>query len=160
MDENKLKLAQELGAEQCATPGGARQLIQSWSRGRGADAVLITAATSSNEPLELAGEVSRVKGRVVVVGLGGMDVPRQIYYERELSLQLSMSYGPGRYDAEYEERGHDYPFAYVRWTEGRNIEAFLDLVAQKSVRLEPLLTHRFPIERGEDARLTQPEAAE
>ena len=122
-----------------------------WSRGRGADAVLITAATSSNQPVELAGEISRLKGRVVVVGLVGMNVPRQSYFKRELELKISMSYGPGRYDAEYEERGHDYPFAYVRWTEARNLEAFLDLVASGSVRVEPLITHRFAVEDGERA---------
>lgn len=151
VDAEKLELAKEFGADACSTPNEAKHLIKEWSRGRGADAVLITAATSSNEPVELAGEISRVKGRVIVVGLVGMDVPRQTYYERELTLQMSMSYGPGRYDAEYEERGHDYPFAYVRWTEGRNIEAFLDLIANKSINLEKLITHRFPIERGEDA---------
>ncbi|MEO6655374.1 MAG: bi-domain-containing oxidoreductase [Pyrinomonadaceae bacterium] len=151
IDDNKLQLAKELGAEMYALPKDAKNLIAEWSRGRGADAVLITAATPSNDPIELAGEIVRMKGRVVVVGLVGMDVPREVYYLKELSLQISMSYGPGRYDTEYEERGHDYPFAYVRWTEGRNIEAFLDLVANKSVSLEKLITHHFPIERGEDA---------
>lgn len=150
-DAGKLELAKTLGAEMCADPKSAASAIADWSRGRGADAVLITAATSSNEPLELAGEVSRLKGRVVVVGLVGMDVPREVYYLKELSLQVSMSYGPGRYDAEYEERGHDYPFSYVRWTEGRNIEAFLDTIATGSVRIAPLITHRFGIEQGEAA---------
>ncbi len=151
LDTEKLKLACDLGAERCAAPSDAAKAIDEWSRGRGADAVLITAATMSNEPVELAGEVSRMKGRVVVVGLVGMDVPRNVYYLKELSLQVSMSYGPGRYDAEYEERGHDYPFAYVRWTEGRNIEAFLDLIAAKSINIDRLITHRFPIDRGGDA---------
>ena len=151
IDEGKLNLARELGAEMCSTPTDAPRLIKEWSRGRGADAVLITAATPSNDPIELAGEISRLKGRVIVVGLVGMDVPRNAYYLKELDLQISMSYGPGRYDPEYEERGHDYPFAYVRWTEGRNLEAFFDLVASKSISVEKLISHRFPIERGEDA---------
>jgi polar amino acid transport system substrate-binding protein len=133
-------------------PGaGLADAIARWSRGRGADAVLVTAATASNEPIELAGEVSRLKGRVVAVGLVGMNVPRKVYYERELTLRVSMSYGPGRYDPEYEERGHDYPLPYVRWTEGRNIEAFMDALSSGRVKVGPLVTHRFPIEDGERA---------
>ena len=152
LDPAKVELARRLGAEDGAASGPeVREAVARWSRGRGADAVLITAATPSDEPVELAGEVSRLKGRVVAVGLVGMNVPRKVYYERELSLRVSMSYGPGRYDPEYEERGHDYPFAYVRWTEGRNVEAFLDLVAAGSVDVRPLVTHRFPIEEGERA---------
>ena len=161
IDEAKLKLARELGAETCSIPDEARRMVKEWSRGRGADAVLITAATPSNDPIELAGDLSRSKGRVVVVGLVGMDVPRNVYYLKELTLQISMSYGPGRYDPEYEERGHDYPFAYVRWTEGRNLEAFFDLTASKTISLERLISHRFPVESGEDAyKLISGEAKE
>ncbi|MBA3322767.1 MAG: zinc-binding alcohol dehydrogenase, partial [Pyrinomonadaceae bacterium] len=152
LDESKIALAKLHGAEDGCVPNDeAGRRVLEWSRGRGADAVLVTAATESNQPIELAGEISRLKGRIVAVGLVGMDVPRAVYFERELSLKVSMSYGPGRYDPVYEERGHDYPFPYVRWTEGRNIEAFLDLVASNSIGVERLVTHRFPIEEGEQA---------
>lgn len=150
-DESKFALALEFGADACSTPDEAKDLIADWSRGRGADAVLITAGTPSNDPINLAGEISRMKGRVVVVGLVGMDVPRGPYFSKEISVQISMSYGPGRYDANYEERGQDYPVGHVRWTEGRNIEAFLDLIAGKSIDVERLITQRFDITKGEDA---------
>jgi polar amino acid transport system substrate-binding protein len=151
LDPSKLVLAKSLGAEDCSIPDEAHQKVKEWSRGRGADAVLITAATTTNEPVELAGDISRSKGRVVVVGAVGMDIPRGPYFSKELSFHISMSYGPGRYDPEYEERGHDYPFSYVRWTEGRNLEAFFDLVANKSVDVGRLISHRFAIDDGEDA---------
>jgi predicted dehydrogenase/threonine dehydrogenase-like Zn-dependent dehydrogenase len=162
LDGAKVELAKSLGADDgCLAGEGVKEAVSKWTRGRGADAVLITAATQSDEPVELAGEISRLRGRVVAVGLVGMNVPRQIYFQRELTLRVSMSYGPGRYDPEYEERGHDYPLPYVRWTEGRNLEAFLDLVAARAVRTAPLVTHRFPIEEGERAyRLISGDAGE
>jgi predicted dehydrogenase/threonine dehydrogenase-like Zn-dependent dehydrogenase len=149
LDASRVELAKSLGADDgCASGEGVKDAVLRWSRGRGADAVLITAATQSDGPVELAGEISRLRGRVVAVGLVGMNVPRQVYFQRELTLRVSMSYGPGRYDPEYEERGHDYPLPYVRWTEGRNLEAFLDLAAAGSVRTAPLVTHRFRVEES------------
>jgi predicted dehydrogenase/threonine dehydrogenase-like Zn-dependent dehydrogenase len=151
IDAARLDLARQLGAEDSSLPAEARAKVKEWSRGRAADGVLITAATASNEPVELAGDISRPKGRVIAVGAVGMDIPRGPYFSKELSFQISMSYGPGRYDPEYEERGHDYPFGYVRWTEGRNLEAFFDLVANGTVDVKSLISHRFAIDDGENA---------
>ena len=113
------------GADRAVGPGELEAAVQEFTQGAGADAVIITAASSDSRLIEVAGEISRFKGRVVVVGLVGMNVPRDVYYKKELDLRLSMSYGPGRYDPEYEERGHDYPLPFVRWTEQRNMQAFL-----------------------------------
>jgi polar amino acid transport system substrate-binding protein len=152
LDPSRVKLAIELGADDAALSNDeSAKAIESWTRGRGADAVLITAATESNGPVELAAKISRLKGRVVIVGMTGLNIPRQPFFSRELSLVISMSYGPGRYDPEYEEHGHDYPLPYVRWTEKRNIEAFLDLIAAGRMDVGKLISHRFSIEDAERA---------
>jgi predicted dehydrogenase/threonine dehydrogenase-like Zn-dependent dehydrogenase len=117
----------------------------------GLDAVLVCAATRSTDPLELAGRLARERGRLVVVGDVPVNVPRALLYDKELDLRISRSYGPGRYDRDYEERGHDLPPAYVRWTEQRNLQAFLDLVGAGRLDPAPLTTHRFPVERAADA---------
>src|SRR5438552_5573833 len=121
------------------------QAIDRFSKGRGADLTLITAATTSNQPIELAGEITRRKGRIVVVGAVGLNIPRDVYYRKELELRVSMSYGPGRYDRSYEEGGLDYPYDYVRWTEARNLESVLDLMRHGQLDVRSLTTHRFPI---------------
>lgn len=145
-DEARVAIARELGADGVVLrEDSVLSKVASFTRGGGADAVLIAAGTESNEPIELAGEVSRRKGRVVVVGAVRMDVPRRTYYERELSVTVSCSYGPGRYDPAYEEAGIDYPIAYVRWTEQRNLEAFLDLLAEGRIDVSRLISHRFPV---------------
>ena len=128
LDEERVALAGKLGAD-VAVSSGAEKACEGFTGGLGADAVIITAATHGNEPIESAAGMLRHKGRVIVVGVVGMDVPRDIFYRKELGLRLSMSYGPGRYDPAYEEGGNDYPFAYVRFTEQRNLESFLYLVA-------------------------------
>ena len=152
LDESRVTLALELGADRAIVSSeAAAKEIETWTKGHGADAVLITAATDSNQPIELAARVSRLKGRVIVVGMTGMDIPRAPFFSRELKLIISMSYGPGRYDPEYEEHGHDYPLPYVRWTEKRNIESFLELVADRRLNVERLTTHRFPIAEADRA---------
>lgn len=143
-------LARELGAD-VVVSGGLPEAVQGFTAGYGADAVLLTASTKSNEPINVAAEISRLKGRIVVVGLVGMTIDREPFYKRELDLRLSMSYGPGRHDPAYEQAGHDYPLAYVRWTEQRNLLAFLELVAEGKVTPQRLVTHRFPIGEAEKA---------
>jgi predicted dehydrogenase/threonine dehydrogenase-like Zn-dependent dehydrogenase len=152
LDESRVALALELGADKAVVSNeAAAKEIETWTKGHGADAVLITTATDSNQPIELAARVSRLKGRVIVVGTTGMDIPRPPFFSRELKLIISMSYGPGRYDPEYEERGHDYPLPYVRWTEKRNIESFLELIAGGRLNVERLTTHRFSIAEADRA---------
>lgn len=125
--------------------------VMEFTRGQGADLVLICAATASSDPVILAGEICRKKGRVVVVGAVGMDLPRANYYEKEINFSVSCSYGPGRYDPSYEEGGLDYPYGYVRWTEGRNMEAVLDLMASGAFDPLPMVTHRFSLDDAPQA---------
>lgn len=143
-------LARDLGAD-VAVSTGLDTAVANFTGGMGADAVILTASTKSSDPLNQAGEISRLKGRVVVVGLVGMTLDRDVFYKRELDLRLSMSYGPGRHDPDYELSGHDYPLAYVRWTEQRNMDAFLQLVAEGRVTPEKMITHRFEIAKAEEA---------
>jgi len=147
LDPRSVSLAKSLGADAAfrrSTPGLLSD-IRSRTRGMGADAILITAATKSSDPVQLAGELARDKGRVVLVGDVGITLPRSSYYAKELEFKISRSYGPGRYDKEYEEKGHDYPLGYVRWTEKRNMEEFVRLLAEKKVDVKSLTTHTFPI---------------
>lgn len=150
VEEWKVGLAIELGLDEgfLSGPHLLSSRLNAITNGYGFDAVIITAATESNQPIELAGELARNRAKVVVVGAVEMDIPRKIYYEKELQVRLSRSYGPGRYDPVYEEKGVDYPYEYVRWTERRNMEAFLDLVAKGKLNLKRLITHRFAIEEA------------
>ncbi len=147
-DPAKLALAREFGAETVDLASGqdAVAAAMSFSRGRGVDAVLITAATQSNEPMHQAALMSRQRGRIVLVGVVGLDLAREDFYKKELTFQVSSSYGPGRYDPLYEEHGNDYPVGFVRWTEQRNFEAVLDMLASGQLRVMPLLSHRFTID--------------
>jgi predicted dehydrogenase/threonine dehydrogenase-like Zn-dependent dehydrogenase len=125
---------------------------ENFTNGHGFDSIIITAAAPTNDPVVLATELCRKKGKIIVVGAVKMDIPREPhFYKKELELKISCSYGPGRYDVDYEERGVDYPFAYVRWTEQRNMEAFLQMVSKKLVNIKPLITQQFDIEDAEKA---------
>jgi predicted dehydrogenase/threonine dehydrogenase-like Zn-dependent dehydrogenase len=152
LDASKVALAAHLGAHHAVSdPKQLASAVAQCTHSQGADAVLICAATQSDAPVRLAAELARLKGRVIVVGDVGMHLERRTYYEKELQLIVSRSYGPGRYDPAYEVRGIDYPLPYVRWTEGRNMLSFLELVARGDVHVEPLITHRFAIEETEAA---------
>lgn len=148
IDPEKLALAKKLGADQVCSAEDLLNASAEFSKGFNVDAVIITASTSSNQPIQDAGDISRIKGRVVVVGVVGMDIPRDLYYKKELDVRLSMSYGPGRYDPNYEEKGYDYPIGYVRWTEQRNFEAFLELINEGKVTPKELVAHTFPFDEA------------
>ena len=152
IDSARAELARQMGADATASSSVEfRDICTELSRGAGIDSVLITAETSSSDPVNLAGAVARDRAIVAAVGTVGMDIERKAYYEKELDFRLSRSYGPGRYDPAYEQKGRDYPIGYVRWTETRNMEAFVQLLAEKKVNVGALITHRFPIERARGA---------
>lgn len=149
-----IDLAKESGADDALLRSDKNLLkaIENFTNGYGFDKVIITAAAPSNDPIELSAIITRKKGQVIVVGAVKMDIPRDPdFYRKELELKMSCSYGPGRYDVSYEEDGHDYPLAYVRWTEQRNMEAFLNLISQGSLKLNVLTTHEFDIVEAEKA---------
>ncbi len=149
IQQSRVVLAKKLGLEAGTTSAEELDaLCRALSGGHGADAVLITADTKSNQPVELAGQIARDKGVVVAVGAVGLTLPRKVYYEKELDFRISRSYGPGRYDHSYEEEGRDYPYSYVRWTEGRNMAAFAQMVAAGAVDVASLISHRFPLDEA------------
>ena len=152
LDETACDRAGQLGAD-CVVgrTDSITAAATAFTDGQGVDVAIICAATPSSEPVDLASALCRDRGRVVVVGDVGLQVPRAPFYEKELDLRLSRSYGPGRYDPSYEEHGHDYPIGYVRWTEQRNLAEFLRLVEKKLVDVDVLTTHRFPVEQAAEA---------
>lgn len=144
-DESKLEIARQFGAETVSLNKGENPVEagMAFSRGRGVDGVIITASTKSSDPVSQAARMSRKLGRIVLVGVTGLELNRSEFYEKELSFQVSCSYGPGRYDSNYEDKGQDYPFGFVRWTEQRNFEAILDMMANGHLNVKPLISHRF-----------------
>lgn len=153
LDQTKLDIARSFGAEiinlkECADPVS---LTQNLTNHLGVDGVIITAATDSNEPVHQAATMCRKRGRIVLVGVVGLQLSRADFYQKELTFQVSCSYGPGRYDTNYEGKGLDYPIGFVRWTENRNFCAILDMMADNRLRVSPLITHRFSIDEAEKA---------
>ena len=146
---DRAELALRLGANMVATSASQfHDICTQQTGGYGVDSVLITAETHSSEPVNVAGQVARDRAVIVAVGTVGMEIDRRIYYEKELDFRISRSYGPGRYDTAYEQKGRDYPIGQVRWTETRNMEAFLRLLADAKLDVSALTTHRFPVDRA------------
>lgn len=155
-DDSKLELARQFGAQTC-NPGKGEDPVaagMAFSRGNGVDGVIITASTKTSDPVTQAARMSRKRGRIVLVGVTGLELNRADFYEKELSFQVSCSYGPGRYDPNYEDKGQDYPLGFVRWTEQRNFEAVLDMLSSGQLDVEPLITHRFAFEDAPKAYQT------
>lgn len=152
-DSEKLALAKSFGAEICDLSAGQDPVAagMAFSRGVGMDAVIVTASTKSSDPISQAANMCRKRGRIVQVGVTGLQLNRADFYDKELSFQVSCSYGPGRYDPFYEDQGNDYPIGFVRWTEQRNFEAVLDLMAGGQIDVAPLITHRKPFEVAPEA---------
>jgi len=148
--QDRIELGRRLGAT-CSTPAEAEAGALAFTNGQGFDIVLICADTKSNDPIELAGRMARDRARVVAVGAVGLNIPRTLYYNKELNFIVSRSYGPGRYDDKYEARGLDYPIGQVRWTEGRNLQSFIDLLANRQINISPLISHRFTIDQAPQA---------
>jgi predicted dehydrogenase/threonine dehydrogenase-like Zn-dependent dehydrogenase len=161
-NSKKCELAKEFGAETVDLSKGEDPIIasQSFSRGRGVDGVLITAASQSDDLMHQSAEMCRKRGRIVLVGVVGLNLRRDDFFKKEITFQVSASYGPGRYDSFYEDEGNDYPIGFVRWTEQRNFEAVLDMMSSGQLDVKPLITHRFDIEHAIDAYLflDKPEA--
>ncbi len=147
LDPKRIKLASSLGL-QAVTRKQAESAAAAFTLNRGFDSIIICADTSSNDPVELAGAIARDRAKVVATGAVGLNIPRKIYYEKELAFINSRSYGPGRYDSNYEENGVDYPIGYIRWTEGRNFQAVVDLMESRKLKVESLISHRFDIQEG------------
>ena len=153
LDDHHVEIARKHTAT-CAfnrNQEGLAETIKSLTHGFGADAVIICAATSSNDPITFSAEIARDRARIIMVGVSEMNLPRDIYFVKELEFRLSRSYGPGRYDANYEDRGIDYPIGYIRWTERRNMQEFVRLLAGKSIDPKAITTHTFPIDRAAEA---------
>jgi predicted dehydrogenase/threonine dehydrogenase-like Zn-dependent dehydrogenase len=150
LDPKRVKLASSLGLE-AVTRQNAESASSAFTTNRGFDSIIICADTSSNDPIELAGVIARDRAKVVATGAVGLGIPRKVYYEKEISFINSRSYGPGRYDANYEENGIDYPLGYVRWTEGRNFQSVVELLSSGKLKVEGLISHRFSIEDGVQA---------
>ena len=152
-DDHKLDLARQFGAEICNPAKGEDPVAagMTFSRGQGVDGVIITASTSASDPVIQAARMSRQRGRIVLVGVTGLALNRADFYEKELSFQVSCSYGPGRYDSNYEDKGQDYPLGFVRWTEQRNFVAVLDMMSSGKIDVKPLITHRFAFEDATQA---------
>src|SRR5205814_2946239 len=148
LDPRRLELARSLGIRTASGDAEVRARALEMSGGHGVDAVVIAASTSSNAPIELAADVCRQKGRIVLVGVTGMTIPRPPFFEKELEFTVSHSLGPGRGDAAYEEKGIDYPIGHARWTAKRNMETVLETIASGALPLDKLTTHRFPIDRA------------
>ena len=144
-DSKKLELAGKFGADvfNPATDGDVVEAAVGFSRGAGVDGVIITASTKSNDPVTNAAKMSRKRGRIILVGVAGLELDRADFYEKELTFQVSCSYGPGRYDSNYEDKGEDYPIGFVRWTEQRNFEAILDMMSSGALNLDDLISHKF-----------------